>query len=127
LLSQDTFDVDYLFFVLYGKFTTNIQKVDDLALLFKGGILQPLPDLCTECFDICNLFISEDFGLKMGGNVSLCVLAPRTYQLADGVTALRLIGRCELWYFAPPAQEVAGLSKGGLDTAVATSCAAAVV
>ena len=34
------------------------------------------------------------------------VLAPRTYQLVDGVTAIRLGRGCEVWYFAQPAQPV---------------------
>jgi len=38
---------------------------------------------------------------------ALSVLALRTYQLTEEVTAMRLVGGCELWYFALPAQEVA--------------------
>jgi len=34
------------------------------------------------------------------------VLAPRTYPLMDGVTAIRLGWGCEVWYFVRPVQPV---------------------
>jgi hypothetical protein len=36
----------------------------------------------------------------------LGVLDTRTYQLVDGMTAVRLVMNCELWYYSPPTQMV---------------------
>jgi len=58
-------DVDYLFSIFKGEFTTQRKQVKILAFIFKRRVVGPVSYLGAEYFNIFDLFISDACALEL--------------------------------------------------------------